>query len=124
MMILDAGRRLFTALTAITLLLPGQVLPLRPEEPAVCAKAGCKSAAKPAAVKALAVKPAPSAQSTATAPVASTAPRPWFYEHSDVPMDMAWQFGVLPNGLRYAVRRNDIPAHMVSIRVRIRTSDH
>ena len=60
------------------------------------------------------IAPAPSA---AAAPTAQ--PRPWFYEKSDVPMDPAWQFGVLANGLRYAVRRNEVPAGQVSIRVRV-----
>ena len=33
--------------------------------------------------------------------------------------DPAWRFGTLPNGLRYAVRRNALPAGQVSIRIRI-----
>jgi zinc protease len=120
MTILDAGRRLFTAFTVLTLLLPGQAVaaPVQKSRP-VAQKPVAKPVATPAAVKAVAPKPAAGPQSTAATLAASTAPRPWFYEHSDVPMDMAWQFGVLPNGLRYAVRRNDIPAHMVSIRVRM-----
>lgn len=60
------------------------------------------------------------AQSSATAPVAATeAPRPWLYQNSDVPMDPAWHFGVLPNGLRYAIRRNGVPPGQVSIRMRV-----
>lgn len=43
----------------------------------------------------------------------------WLYRGSDIPRDTAWQFGTLPNGLRYAVRRNPLPAGQVSIRVRI-----
>ncbi|MEA1014967.1 insulinase family protein [Sphingosinicella sp. LY1275] len=43
----------------------------------------------------------------------------WFYRGSDIPADPAWTFGTLPNGLRYAVRRNALPAGQVSIRVRI-----
>jgi zinc protease len=43
----------------------------------------------------------------------------WLYRGSDIPKDPAWQFGTLPNGLRYAVRRNPLPAGQVSIRVRI-----
>ena len=58
-----------------------------------------------------------------TAPAASTAAKPlvqpWLYEGSDVPVDDSWTFGVLPNGLRYAVKKNDVPAGQVSIRVRI-----
>ncbi len=45
--------------------------------------------------------------------------QPWLYEGSDVPVDNSWTFGVLPNGLRYAVKKNDVPAGQVSIRVRI-----
>ena len=42
---------------------------------------------------------------------------PWLYEGSDVPQDRAWTFGVLPNGLRYAVRHNGVPPGQVSIRI-------
>lgn len=45
--------------------------------------------------------------------------RPWLYENSDVPIDPAWRFGTLSNGLRYAVRRNGVPPGQVSIRLRI-----
>lgn len=45
--------------------------------------------------------------------------RPWLYENSDVPIDPAWHFGTLPNGLRYAVRRNGVPPGQVAIRLRI-----
>ena len=44
---------------------------------------------------------------------------PWLYEGSDVPRDKEWVFGKLPNGLRYAVRKNGVPPDQVSIRVRI-----
>ena len=43
----------------------------------------------------------------------------WFYRGSDIAPDPAWQFGTLPNGARYAVRRNALPAGQVSIRIRI-----
>ncbi|HWH17944.1 MAG TPA: insulinase family protein [Allosphingosinicella sp.] len=43
----------------------------------------------------------------------------WFYRGSDIPPDPAWRFGTLPNGVRYALRRNALPAGQVSIRVRI-----
>jgi zinc protease len=56
--------------------------------------------------------PASSAQAVA-------AVRPWLYENSDVPMDPAWRFGVLPNGLRYAIRRNGVPPGQIAIRLRI-----
>jgi zinc protease len=63
-------------------------------------------------------------QRTATsAPAATPAipvdTRPWLFEGSDIPPDPAWNFGKLPNGLRYAVRRNGVPPGQVSIRVRI-----
>lgn len=44
---------------------------------------------------------------------------PWLYEGSDVPVDTSWTFGKLENGLRYAVKHNEVPAGQVSIRVRI-----
>ena len=43
----------------------------------------------------------------------------WLYKGSDITPDPAWQFGTLPNGVRYAVRRNGVPPGQVSIRVRI-----
>ena len=48
-----------------------------------------------------------------------TADDPWLYKGSDLPHDPDWVFGRLPNGLRYAVRRNGAPPGQVSIRVRI-----
>ena len=42
---------------------------------------------------------------------------PWLFRGSDIPPDRAWTFGVLPNGVRYAVRRNAVPPGQVSIRV-------
>jgi len=44
---------------------------------------------------------------------------PWLYKNSDVPPDREWNFGELPNGLRYAVRRNGVPPGQVSIRIRV-----
>lgn len=43
----------------------------------------------------------------------------WLYKDSDLPQDKAWKFGTLPNGLRYAVRRNGVPPGQVAVRVRI-----
>ena len=43
----------------------------------------------------------------------------WFYRGTDIPPDPAWTFGTLPNGLRYAVRRNAVPEGQVSVRLRI-----
>uniref|UniRef100_UPI001576D326 M16 family metallopeptidase n=1 Tax=Sphingomonas bacterium TaxID=1895847 RepID=UPI001576D326 len=44
---------------------------------------------------------------------------PWLYKGSDIAQDREWHFGRLPNGLRYAVRRNGVPPGQVAIRVRI-----
>lgn len=55
----------------------------------------------------------------ATNVAATPVKQPWLYEGSDVPVDDTWTFGELPNGLRYAVKQNDVPAGQVSIRVRI-----
>ncbi|HYG48496.1 MAG TPA: insulinase family protein [Allosphingosinicella sp.] len=43
----------------------------------------------------------------------------WFYRNTDIRPDPAWIFGTLPNGLRYAVRRNAVPEGQVSVRLRI-----
>jgi zinc protease len=51
--------------------------------------------------------------------LAQTGDADWLYRGSDVARDPAWRFGTLPNGLRYAVRRNALPAGQVSIRIRI-----
>ena len=78
----------------------------------------------------VAIQPVLAQQATAGAAPAATpaaAPRylqaegvtPWIYRGSDVPQDKEWLFGEMPNGLRYAVRRNGVPPGQVSIRVRI-----
>jgi len=43
----------------------------------------------------------------------------WLYKGSDIAPDQAWKFGTLPNGLRFAVRRNGVPPGQVAVRVRI-----
>lgn len=53
------------------------------------------------------------------APLQAAGDSGWFYRGSDVPPDPAWRFGTLPNGVRYAVRRNALPEGQVSVRVRI-----
>jgi zinc protease len=50
---------------------------------------------------------------------AQAAEQPWLYRGSDVTPDPAWRFGTLPNGLRYAIRKNGAPAGQVSIRLRM-----
>src|ERR1700712_4784009 len=62
-----------------------------------------------------------SAEARAPAAVAkpAAAPVPWLYRGSDIPPDKAGIFGELPNGLRYAVRRNGVPPRQVSIRIAI-----
>lgn len=65
---------------------------------------------------------APAAPSTPDAGLPSLAGvdrSAWLYKGSDIPQDKAWQFGTLPNGLRYAVRRNGVPPGQVAVRVRI-----
>lgn len=68
------------------------------------------------------------AQQAAVAPAATAAlpaPRfaqpndPWIYRGTDIPIDEEWLFGEMPNGVRYAVRRNGAPPGQVAIRVRI-----
>jgi len=68
----------------------------------------------PAYAETAAKTPAPS-----TAAPQPAAPLPWLYQGSDMPVAKAWRFGVLPNGIRYAVRQNKYPANSLAIRVRI-----
>lgn len=60
--------------------------------------------------------PAPSAAPTVRPEVDRS---PWLFKGSDITPDANWHFGTLPNGLRYAVRKNGVPPGQVSIRVRI-----
>lgn len=61
------------------------------------------------------------AQGGASAPVQAQArgDADWLFRGSDIARDPSWRFGTLPNGLRYAIRRNARPAGQVSIRIRI-----
>jgi zinc protease len=59
------------------------------------------------------------AKPAVVAPKTASGSGPWLYRGSDVPQDKAWIFGVLPNGLRYAVRRNGVPPGQVSVRMLI-----
>lgn len=65
---------------------------------------------------------AASAHSAPAAPAPSqTAPpaRAWPQQHSDLRPDPAVRFGTLPNGMRYAIRRNVTPPGSASVRLRI-----
>ncbi|OCC22841.1 peptidase M16 [Croceicoccus estronivorus] len=62
------------------------------------------------------------ARQSAQAPVQSPVPSiekddPWIYRGTDIPHDPEWVFGTLKNGLRYAVRHNEVPPGQVSIRI-------
>jgi zinc protease len=66
-------------------------------------------------------KPARSsaAQATSAAVAVAVDHSAWLYQGSDIPPDAGWSFGRLPNGLRFAVRRNGVPPGQVSIRLRV-----
>ncbi len=70
-----------------------------------------------AALPALGQSSAPTPQ-TAPAPVAVDK-TPWLYKGSDIAHDPEWRFGTLPNGLRYAVRKNGVPPGQVAVRLHI-----
>ncbi|WP_420144949.1 M16 family metallopeptidase [Sphingobium sp.] len=90
-------RRSAASLSVLALVLSGQILSVSP--------------------LAAQTDAAPSARQSA--PVGQAQVRPWLYENSDVPVDPAWRFGTLPNGLRYALRRNGVPPGQVSMRLRV-----
>jgi zinc protease len=54
-------------------------------------------------------------------PVAQGPDTPWLFKGSDIPPDRTWTYGVLSNGLKYAVRKNGVPPGQISIRVAIGT---
>ncbi len=66
---------------------------------------------------AMVLLPQANAAPAATPVSAKTDSQPWLYKGSDIPPDPAWTFGVLPNGVRYAVRNNGVPPGQVSIRI-------
>ncbi|MFN3516341.1 MAG: M16 family metallopeptidase [Novosphingobium sp.] len=66
-----------------------------------------------------AARKAPVRESVAAPAVKCDPDAPWLYRCSDIPIDKEWQFGELPNGLRYVVRKNGVPPGQVSIRVRM-----
>lgn len=43
----------------------------------------------------------------------------WAFEKSDVPLDPAWRFGRLPNGMRYIIRPNTTPKGEVLVRMEV-----
>lgn len=49
--------------------------------------------------------------------VADLKPGQWAQEISDVAPDPAWRFGVLPNGMRYALRKNATPPGQAALRL-------
>ncbi|WP_294322070.1 M16 family metallopeptidase [uncultured Sphingomonas sp.] len=65
--------------------------------------------------------PAPARQLPPLEPVAQGPDTPWLFKGSDIPPDRSWTYGVLSNGLKYAVRKNGVPPGQVAIRVAIGT---
>ena len=61
----------------------------------------------------------PAPVSSAAVAAATTAEPLWPHLASDIPADQAVRFGVLPNGMRYALRRNANPPGAASLRLRI-----
>jgi zinc protease len=45
----------------------------------------------------------------------------WAYEQSDIPVDPDFKFGVLDNGMRYAIRRNATPKGTALVRMVVQT---
>ena len=60
---------------------------------------------------------APEAPALAGPRIADLKPGQWAQAVSDVAPDPAWRFGVLPNGMRYAIRKNATPPAQASLRL-------
>ncbi|WP_082448243.1 MULTISPECIES: M16 family metallopeptidase [unclassified Sphingomonas] len=65
--------------------------------------------------------PVPARQLPPLEPVAQGPDTPWLFKGSDIPPDRSWTYGVLSNGLKYAVRKNGVPPGQIAIRVAIGT---
>jgi len=70
-----------------------------------------------AATLALAVALPAFAQAPAAAPPARLAPGEWPQAKSDMKADPAIRFGALPNGMRYAIRRQTVPPGQAAFRL-------
>jgi zinc protease len=66
----------------------------------------------------LAGAPAP-AQRHPAQPAPPPVAHAWAQTASDLPADPDVRYGILPNGMRYALRRNATPPHQTSLRLRI-----
>ena len=99
-----ALQRLITALLGASLALPATL---------------SAQIATPSAISGGAASSNTPAKSVSWPSATPAAKRPWLYQNSDVTMDPAWRFGVLENGVRYAIRQNRVPPGQVSIRVRV-----
>jgi zinc protease len=62
---------------------------------------------------------APQAQRIASAG-SSVSPPTWAFEASDVPLDPAYKFGRLANGMRYVIRNNATPKGTAAVRMEVR----
>jgi zinc protease len=127
------SKKLLPALLALGLIAPTagyadkQLEAGRASTPAASeAKAAAEAAARAAAAARAKAKAQAKSATTplAKAPLASASAAPadnspWLYKNSDIPVDTSWTFGTLSNGLRYAVKRNSVPAGQVSIRLRV-----
>src|ERR1700753_1148086 len=60
-----------------------------------------------------------SASARAQQTAAQIVAKPFAQMGSDLEADPSGTFGVLPNGMRYAIKRNALPAGSVSMRLRI-----
>ena len=61
---------------------------------------------------------APAAASAPAVPAAGKPTDPWAQTASDLTPDAAVRFGVLPNGMQYAILRNATPPHQAALRLR------
>jgi zinc protease len=77
-------------------------------------------AASSAALLAGAALPAHAQMAPAIAPASAATPSdPWAQVASDLTPDAGVRFGVLPNGMRYAIMHNATPPHQAALRLRI-----
>jgi len=79
----------------------------------------CLWATSPTLGRASAGNPVPRTEKGAAETDAVKPSQPWPQRTSDVPADGAIRFGMLPNGMRYAIMHNATPPGQASLRLRI-----
>jgi zinc protease len=82
--------------------------------------AACLSLASPVWAQATAAEtPAPAAPSAPATPAAPATKNPWGHVSPDIVEDKSIVYGVLPNGMKYAIQKNETPKGGAAVRMHV-----